>query len=471
MIKGHLKGMGALIGPLLVLIVLGMGVRLILAPWTSWTFDMFPFYSASMDMLLGNGMYGHANFSYPPLFGMVMYPFVHLLSLFLDPALFGMVEHSMVGVSQTTKMITPLVTHPAFNLAVKLPLIIGDLILGLLLYRVVKEWKGEVWAKRTFILWFLNPLVIWISSVSGQFDVLPALLTLCALLLFIRRNYFLCGLTLGIAFLFKIYPVYLIVFYLAILLAWQIGARERPFWGYLRRTGSLITGSLVSLVVVIPALLQGGSMVEYVLRRTGTPSFGGLNLWFFVPGASEIDSPSVLAGLTTDITLLVIFMAVVAFVLTLLIVRWRGRWDMDWRGCLVWGNILVLASVLLLQPVTNPQHLLWILPFLLLGALWDGRMGRKLYALTVVGLIYFLVLQSFYAFLYPLAVYTPWVEIASLNESIRAFYLGGWLIPRAYLFILASFAGALVLVSLFLPRRYDIIERAYQVLSRRCRSG
>ncbi|MFP4171008.1 MAG: hypothetical protein ACLFUV_08325 [Methanomassiliicoccales archaeon] len=113
MIKGHLKGMGALIGPLLVLIVLGMGVRLILAPWTSWTFDMFPFYSASMDMLLGNGMYGHANFSYPPLFGMVMYPFVHLLSLFLDPALFGMVEHSMVGVSQTTKMITPLVTHPA----------------------------------------------------------------------------------------------------------------------------------------------------------------------------------------------------------------------------------------------------------------------------------------------------------------------------------------------------------------------
>lgn len=443
--------------------LLGLLIRLIIAPWTSWTSDMYPFYSASTDMLTGLGAYGHASFSYPPLFALVMYPFTLLLSFFEDPSLWGGLEYSMVDVAQLTGMLTPFVTSPEFNLMVKMPIILGDLVMGLVLYHIVKELRDGRWGERVFILWFMNPLVIWISSVSGQFDVLPALLTVMAFICFLRKRLVLTGLALGLGVLFKVYPVYLLIFYLLAAIGLEMFVRGG---GALRKglknASLILTGSLLSTATVILSLFTGVSMVELVLRRTSFPNYGGFNIWFAVPRKGGVEIPRTLpTGVDVETTVvLLILILIFTVVIAALFTRYQRMRRERLVPLLLYSNILVLGTVMLLQPVTNPQHLLWIFPFLLLYAAWEKRTGRKFYLLTILGLLYFIGLQSFYAVLYPAAVYTPLLDPQFLNSAIETYFTAHWIIDRIIWTISISFLGAFVIGTLFLPASLDPVEFA-----------
>lgn len=414
-------------------------------------------------MLTGFGAYGHASFSYPPLFALILYPFTLLLSFFVDPALWGNLEYSMVDVAQLTGMLTPFVTSPAFNLMVKTPIILGDLVMGLVLYHTVKELRVEHWGERVFILWFMNPLVIWISSVSGQFDVLPALLTVAAFICFLRKRFVLTGLALGLGVLFKVYPVYLLVFYLLAAIGLESFMRggEAMRKG-LKNASFILFGSLLSTVTAIPSLFAGVSMIEFVLRRASFPNYGGFNIWFAVPGRGGVEIPRTLpTGVeveTTTILLILIFIFTV--VIAVLFTRYQRVRRERLVPTLLYSNILVLGTVMLLQPVTNPQHLLWIFPFLLLYAAWERRTGRKFYLLSILGLLYFIGLQSFYAVLYPAAVYTPMMDPQFLNSAIEAYFTAHWLIDRFAWTVSTSFLGAFVIGTLFLPASMDPVEFA-----------
>jgi hypothetical protein len=444
-------------------LLFGLFVRFMIAPWTSWTSDMFPFFSATTDMLTGAGAYGHAVFSYPPLFAFLMYPFTFGLSLFIDPSLWGSLQCSMVDVAQLTGMITPFVTSPEFNLIAKAPIIMGDLLMGLVLFHAVRELRDERWGKRVFVLWFLNPLVIWISSISGQFDVFPALLTLLALVCFLRRSYVLTGLALGLGVLFKVYPAYLIVFYLIATVGLEAsGGRGETIRRGLKNASLLVGGALISILTVLPLLLSGASIMELILRRASFPNFGGFNIWFAVPRKGGIEIPRTL---TTNInvettTVILSLILVFTIIIALLFIRYQKRRRERIVPMLVYSNALVVGTVILIQPVTNPQHLLWLFPFLLLYTVWESRTGRKLYLLTILGLLYFIGLQSFHAVLYPAAVYTPLLDVHSLNSAVEAYFTAEGVINRLGWTISTSFLGALVMGTLFLPRSLDPVEFA-----------
>jgi hypothetical protein len=446
---------------ILLFLVIGLVVRFALAPLTSWTEDIYPFYRTATDMLSGAGVYGHASFTYPPLFALILFPFVSILSLFVDPSGWGVLVPEMVNAAQVTGMLTPFVTSPAFNLTVKLPIIIADLLMGLLLYRFTAEVRDEVWAKRIFILWFLNPLVIWVSSISSQIDVFPAILTVMALMCFYRRYYFLTGLALGVGFLFKLYPSYLILFYILLLVGLQV-VSDRSDWirASFRNLAKMVFGGLVSLVTVLPFLLTSGSMVDFILRRSSSPNFGGFNLWFPFPYVNTQIIPPRVSVIYIDTSFLMFLgLIIITLVIGLVFIRMQGRIGSSVLNTLLLGNIMVIAAILLLQPVTNPQHFLWIFPFMLLLGSWQGRMERKVFLLTILGILYLVGLQSIEAVMYPAAVYTPLMDPSSLSESIMRFFNSG--IDRGIFLLPITALGVVTIGSVFLPERYDPLELAY----------
>ncbi|MDH7508767.1 MAG: glycosyltransferase family 87 protein [Methanomassiliicoccales archaeon] len=451
---------------LLLIILVGLIVRLIVAPWTSCPYDIYPFYKASVDKLAGLGVYGHAYLSYPPLSVIISYPFIAMLSLFLDPSDFGSIQYSMVGVAQTTGMLVPFVTHPLFNLSFKLPLIISDLLLGITLYRFVRERKGKDLAEKVFVLWFLNPLVIWISSVAGQIDVLPAFMTVIALINFYRREYFFAGLALGIGVFLKIYPIYLFIFYLTFLFSREFDSRcVQASLLRLRGFYAMVVGGLISLIAVLPFFLTSDKMLDFIFRRTGSTSYGGLNFWFFVPALpSEGLLPDILPSVIGLPTFVFILMIILIFLVSALIVRQYANKELDELRSMTLGNIAVIALILFLQPVTNPQHMLWIFPMLLIALVDDKRYERKLYLLTVLALLYFIWLQSAYALIYPAAAYSNLVDLEFLNTAIINYYTTAGIFSRESLVIASAMLGGLTILSILLPKKYDFVDRIWNRL-------
>src|SRR5947207_8016676 len=136
--------------PLTPLAVLGLLIRLALAPFTSWTWDMVPSYMAGMDMLSGASPYHSMFYSYPPAWAYTFAPPIYLLSAFVSPRDMGAFIPSLVPVSRLTQLVNPIVTTPPFNLAIKSPLILADLAMGLLISRIVRDMAGLPAAKRAF---------------------------------------------------------------------------------------------------------------------------------------------------------------------------------------------------------------------------------------------------------------------------------------------------------------------------------
>ena len=444
---------------IIIVAVLGLLIRLLVAPFSSWTYDVYPYYSATVGSLSGQGIYGQAMYSYPPLYQIVTYPLMYLLSLFADPSTFGTFQPSMVNVGHTTKMLVPFVTSPAFNIMIKLPLIVADLLVGYFIYHIVKHYGDEIWAKRAFILWVLNPLVIVIGSMMGQFDVLAALMTVAALYFAIKQKYFLVGLLLGLGTLFKVYPIFIFVFYFVLILA--INYQKKSPW--LSKQGrvhifSLVIGGAVSLVTVLPFFVNSESFLDVIFRRTDYQQFGGASVWSLWNAFSNGQSPDVALPWLHIGTLIYLTIVGVAVVYAIWVARRIGRPGGVAAKEIVIGNMLLIGTMLVVQPLTNPQHLLWLLPFLLLYPAWGKAMEIKFISLSIIGVLFLFSLQSFYALFYPLAVYTGLADISTLNNNISLFFTSNSLVNHDTILGIVIFAALMVLLTTLLPARYDPIQ-------------
>ncbi|NLX46883.1 MAG: DUF2029 domain-containing protein [Euryarchaeota archaeon] len=437
-------------------LLIGLLVRMLLAPWTSYPYDAYPFYGAVVGSLAGTGPYGNVLFTYPPLFSAISYPSFWTIAQFMDPASFGTFVPSMIDISRATGMTVPFITSPVFNTVLKLPLLIGDALVGLTIYRSVNGRLGGASAEKAFLVWFLNPLVIFVSSVHGQFDVLAAYCALVGVLSFGDRRFLMSGAVLGLGVLLKLFPAYLVISLgLVLLVPIAKGLREGRKAGSLRPLASFLAGGAMSLLTVLPFLISSSSFLEYILRRGTYSSVGGMNIWFISPLLSKIGGEGGSGGGAIPFgTALLVLGFALTIAVTLLVMRKHLV-----KERLLACSAAVLLVVLLTQSVTNPQHLIWLFPFLVLMSCESPRMLTKVYALTVLGLLYLLCLQSGFMFLYPLAEYVGWPSVSFLNQGVEAFFIGTGL-QRAALLSLLGAGGFLTLLSVLLPSRLDYIEVA-----------
>ncbi len=132
----------------------------------------------------------------------------------------------------------------------------GDILAGVLIYRIV---GGGLKGFISVALWLFNPMVIYVSSIYGMFDVIPLLFILLAIELCRKEKHVLAGVSIGLAAMFKqsaLPAVLPLIFYVAGRNGWRSSARI------------LASAIIVSTIIMLPFAIVGGlpSIMSAILK-------------------------------------------------------------------------------------------------------------------------------------------------------------------------------------------------------------
>lgn len=95
-------------------------------------------------------------------------------------------------------------------LVMKTPIIVFDFLAGALIYYVIEAaTKSSSYARKGFLIWYLNPYNIQLILMWGSVDVIPAVFILLTILLGYKRKYSLAGLSFAVASILRLYPIIL----------------------------------------------------------------------------------------------------------------------------------------------------------------------------------------------------------------------------------------------------------------------
>lgn len=95
---------------------------------------------------------------------------------------------------------------PFYLLVLKIPYLVIDFLMALILFKLTKSLN-------LMTFWFLNPINIYLIYILGNFDILPAFLTLLSYYLLQKNRSYLSFFILGLAVAIKFYPLIFIPFY------------------------------------------------------------------------------------------------------------------------------------------------------------------------------------------------------------------------------------------------------------------
>lgn len=257
--------------------------------------------------------------------------------------------------------------NPSLVLTLKLPSILADLLMGLLILQVLQKFGiGRSQAEFGFKLWMLNPVTIWISSVSGHFDAIPTLFTLYALMSMLEGKSRRAGLSLGLGGAWKLWPFTLFPLFLLFERKTAIFRISR-----LRHLTNFTAFTLlpVGIIAATYQLLPGARYLN-LYSPSAVPAGYGLVLGYIIP-VQPIGYW--LAGIPLTLTILVLFLALV--------------FQSELKATLDISNGLILAQLMLFLSLSpsSSNYMIWLLPFLIIDfTLHRERSWFTLSILTVM---------------------------------------------------------------------------------------
>ena len=199
----------------------------------------------------GNGIYGLDGNYYTPIWGYLLSFVDMVIQTFGLIPFFGDVFESLLPL-ETTAMKAWIVS-PEIALATKMPMVICDLIVGYILFKIVSDFtKSENKGLTAAAMWCFCPIVIYMSSVQGQFDTISTLLFLLTIQLLREDRSLLAGLSFGLAVWLKLFPGVCLLLFVAYLFARYDNA------GAIKRTVMASVGALiVTIILLTPQFLNG----------------------------------------------------------------------------------------------------------------------------------------------------------------------------------------------------------------------
>jgi hypothetical protein len=197
--------------------------------------------------------------------------------------------------------------------------------------------RGEDPARALLYAW--NPLAVVEVAGGGHIDAAAAAAIVLALLAERRGRHVLSGALLGLATLFKLFP--LIV----------LAALDRRTW----RRAVPAAGVVVALGY-LPFLVTGAAPVGFLGKYVGDQE---ANQWLYVPASLAADAGHFALRHLLHLMPLLVLISVLAFLAWR---RWTGSIDTVVAAC--W----LLWAVLLLGPSMYPWYLLAVLPLLAVAA-------------------------------------------------------------------------------------------------------
>ena len=239
--------------PLIVMTVVGLLIRLILAPLLTFNIDMGYWTHVIGVFDNGFGLYGTAGYYYTPIWG-YMLGFVTFVNDCIGVSDVGMFLDQLASMVNEEFRVSDFVTTIPFNVSVKIPLILTDLAAGAVIYRLVFRWTdSKAKSALAFFLWFLSPLVITESSIHGTFDNVSVLFTLMSIMFCLDRRYLLAGAAFGVAIFTKFFPVFFIFFLIALVLKQEGIDRNGA-----KKLGMAVIGAITaSVAIYLPNIARG----------------------------------------------------------------------------------------------------------------------------------------------------------------------------------------------------------------------
>jgi uncharacterized membrane protein len=371
---------------LALVLAVGIAVRLILMPISAHPFDMYVWYEDSRRIIANGPLYLQG---FPPLW----YHYLMIPVAYLYNALSAIMPTGTIPMSSLPSALDfypsyhiSVVPGMLFNFIVKTPFLISDILIALLLYKIVGEYTGKKTLARTAaILWFLNPFVIWISASWGMWDTLPALFSLAAMYLLIKRRFALSAVSLSLGVAAKLYPAIFLVPLILYLYKTSNPAERKK---NLSKFVGVFLGA--SLLLFLPYLgtaanfvadffLLGSGSTVHTIIPIGPFSFG---LTYWSPIAYlNLDSASILFFSVASLAL---------FVGTLLLVYWRSN-KFTFKNPVIDLSMAMLfctAALLLSYRIVCEQWVIWAIPFLVILCA-DGRIQKTVFAgLSAFALLY-----------------------------------------------------------------------------------
>lgn len=186
-------------------------LRLFLAPFLSHPFDMRIFMAVGTAVSKGITPYGQyvlqeifATAPHPNLYG--TFPGIGY------PPLWGIISGEMYSLSSA---LAPDNLY-AYVLALKIPIIFGELALAVLMYSILKAQTNERIATGTFLLFIFCPFVISTGTIWGMFDVIAVVFALLSAYN-LQRNWKLSSVFLSFSSALKVFPLILAPLYSIVL--------------------------------------------------------------------------------------------------------------------------------------------------------------------------------------------------------------------------------------------------------------
>jgi hypothetical protein len=384
--------------------ILALAVRLFIAPFLTYDFDLEHWGETISNIRLGDGLYGLSGYYYSPVWGYILGLLSSILSLIGAVPSFGTADPSLIALVGMHSSIHTWIV-PSFELAMacKLLLIVSDMAVGALLFHLVKRRTGSVCkANIAAAIWLFCPVVIYMSSIGVQFDTISALLLLLAVAEAEDDRCFLAGSLLAAASLTKLFPVFA-----AFVLAGYILSKHRGDGLGKRKLTEGVCGFFFSaLVLLIPVIVGEGYENVFVFATSRVDSMGfrgaatllaaaAMVLFMAAVGHAAYRAKDPELGLYGGVAVMMLTSVMVAttpqyvivavpFVAALTACCEKNRWAY-WLGLALIGLGPLLneigtqsASLLAMWCSWNGQSTGWIIDFMN-GPMMSDMLGQPLY--------------------------------------------------------------------------------------------
>ncbi len=158
-----------------------------------------------------------------------------------------------------------------YNLAIKLPIILANVLLAYLVRSILIEHGVEIrYARKAWLFLLFNPFILYFTTAWGQFDSLVALFTVLSLMLLNRKQIMASGMMLAFAIALKPTPFPLLL--VGVMFLW--GSPWRRLARYL---GTVIF--CLAILCILPFL---------IFKWDATPILHGWNAQFSVSGGMSL---------------------------------------------------------------------------------------------------------------------------------------------------------------------------------------
>jgi Gpi18-like mannosyltransferase len=411
--------------PLFYVVVISILLRYALGVYTSWTFDVETWYRTVSNVLVESDLYDRFYFVYPPIWGYILGGSAKIASLFFDPASFGYQIQS--GTIYSPLFRFEIVTSPLFNVIFKTPLIISDVLVGIIIYKFIHRLSGDTKRSKVgFMVWTFNPLVISISAIHGTFDTLATLFAIIAIVLAYRQTYFWSGAALALGTLTKIFPIFLIPVVFGFIFSTRYIPKDQILL-FQKNLTFIIGFTSIIFILVSPYLIHGtyASAINVLLSWNETIEPGGLSMWILLLTFSPFQYNQLSEG---NFGLIVLISTIIISILAILIAITIFKSGSKLRDIFL-ASIAVLSFTYLLSPVLLPQYLIWIFPFLIITYLCFVRIYKYAFIiLSATGLVYFYSVHGIWHLFYPLAVFSESINFDSITKNTYIYLNTGGLI-------------------------------------------